>query len=87
MRPGRRRATGNLPRGRRNPDRSSEKFAYSIAEVTDPLALKVPSGADPAKHKSAIPSLSCDASPSAASLQTSFQKLTIIRVVGVSSAA
>ena len=29
------------PRGRRRPDRGSEKFASSIAELTDPLALKV----------------------------------------------
>ena len=52
MRPERPSRHRSPPCGRRSPDRSSEKFACSIAEVTDPLALKVPSGVESAGHNS-----------------------------------
>ena len=54
MRPERPSRHRSPPCGRRSPDRSSEKFACSIAEVTDPLALKVLFRANPAKHKALI---------------------------------
>ena len=39
MRPERPSRHRNILGGRRSPDRGSEKFAFTIAEVTDPLAL------------------------------------------------
>ena len=86
---------GGAPIGWRNPDRSSEKFAYSIAEVTDPLALKVPpsSGFCKAKPRKRHFVAVHDRGNATvvlkfpylivSNVQTQVQKLTIIRTVGV----